>query len=319
MDFRTQITLTPLTTSFPLNGSTLFIGSCFSENIGAKFSEQALPTLINPFGILYNPLSIHNCLSRIIQKSSYSVKDLTKNNDDYCSLDHHGAFNSNSAETTLDSINSSIEQAYSFLKDAHTLVLSFGTSYVYRLKSNDKVVANCHRLKAQLFKRELIFTPDFLKLYQKLFAELKSFNPKVQIILTVSPIRHLRDDFTENQVSKAQILSLSHLLKEKFEYCHYFPAYEIMMDDLRDYRFYKEDMVHPNQLAVDYIWQNFKNFIFSAKDQQYFDKMTKLSKRLKHKIKNPQDPKSIEYQKQTQELLIQLKKKYPFANWNTLS
>lgn len=319
MNFRTEIKHPELKQKLSPSSSTLLIGSCFTENIGQKLKEQLIPCSTNPFGILYNPLSIQKSLNKIIDKDFYTEDDLIRSHNEYCSLDHHGSFNSPSKSQTLKDINHSIDLAHSFLKESEALIISLGTSYVYRLKSNGEIVGNCHRLAANSFKRELVLFPELLTHYHELFTKLKGFNPELKIILTVSPVRHLRDSFNENQVSKAQLLTLSYLLQESFENCHYFPSYEIMMDDLRDYRFYEDDMIHPSQAAIEYIWEQFQSFAYDAKSQQYFHEIRKLKKRLAHRLRNPQDPQSIEYQKQSHELLSQLKKKYPNADWNSLN
>lgn len=319
MYFRTEINSQTIAKTLNPSKQIYLIGSCFSENIGQKLQNQFIKTSINPFGILYNPYSILNCLERVISKTHYTSHELIKNNELYCSFDHHGSFNSNNEEDCLNKINSEIDLAHQELKNSKTLIISLGTSYLYKEKETQRIVANCHRFPAHKFERQLSTFPEILKAYKTLIPKLLSFNKELQIIFTVSPIRHLRDSFTENQVSKAQLLTVCHFLQEDFPQCSYFPSYEIMMDDLRDYRFYEEDMIHPNKVAIDYIWQKFTEFAFSAKDLDYFKDITQIQKRLSHRLRNPESTESKKYIEATLKFVEKMKLKYPDANWEKLS
>ena len=315
MNFRSEIKLKALKSPFSFGSKFLFVGSCFSENIGHKLRGSLIPSFINPFGIAYNPISIQRSLKRLVSKKLYTEEELLKNNEQYLSFEHHGSFNAKTKEECLSKINGHLSDAHDFLRETDLLVLTFGTSYVYKHKESSQIVSNCHRFPAKDFDRNLVLAQDYLESYKELLEDLKAFNPKLRILLTVSPIRHLRDDFAENQVSKAQLLTLCHLVGQEFDDCHYFPAYEIMMDDLRDYRFYEEDLVHPNKLAIEYIWQKFKDFAFDKSSDRYFQEVQKIHKRLSHRIQDPTDPRSQRYIADTNTLIAQAEKLYPEADW----
>ena len=256
--FRTEIEITESENKFTYKDKLFFIGSCFTENIGNVLHELKFNTEVNPFGVLYNPLSVKNSLEILLRQKEFTEKDLQHNNDLWFSFYHHSSFSDVDKQQCLDKINSKIKTASKHLKECDYLFITFGTSLVYQLKNSGNVVSNCHKLPAKEFKRSMLASCEIYDEYAMLINQLKSINPDIKIILTVSPVRHLKDGAVQNQLSKATLLIAIHQLIEFYENIFYFPAYEIVMDDLRDYRFYGDDMTHPNNMAIKYIWEKFK-------------------------------------------------------------
>jgi hypothetical protein len=257
------------------SSKVLLLGSCFAENMGEKLLQNKFQTLINPFGILYNPDSIANSLEILIKKKKFTERDLFEDNGVWNSFSHHSRFSDTNKDNCLENINQQIEVGAAFLKQADYLIITFGTAWVYQLKKTGKVVSNCHKVHAKEFDRYRISKCDIVEKCKSVFKKLKNQNLNLKIILTVSPVRHIKDGLIENQLSKATLLLAIHEMVAEFEKVIYFPSYEIMMDDLRDYRFYADDMLHPSPLAIEYIWEKFKN---SWIDPEVFGIMKEISK-----------------------------------------
>lgn len=241
----------------------LLLGSCFSENIGAKFAYYKLRSTVNPFGILFHPLAIEKLLIRAINKAYYNAGDLYFNNEQWCCLDAHSKFNTSSKDALLAALNSQIDSTHKRLNSLTHIIITLGTSWVYRHIASDSTVANCHKLPQKQFKKELLSVPEIEASLEAAISLLKRVNPKITILFTVSPVRHLKNGFIENTRSKSHLHTAIHSLVASRKQIYYFPSYEIMMDELRDYRFYHSDMLHPNTLAIDYIWEKFKTVWFS--------------------------------------------------------
>lgn len=281
--FRTLVQPASSEKKIRYNSQIIFSGSCFSENIGKKLEEAKFKVDNNPFGIVYNPLSVKHGLDRLMSEISYTENDLFQQEDMWCSFDHHSRFSDHSKVQTLQNINTRLQQASKTLKSAEFLFLTFGTSYVYELKSNNKVVCNCHKVPANAFMRRKISVEEITIAYEKLLENLFAFNPSLNIIFTVSPIRHWKDGAHESQLSKSTLfLAIDHLC-DKYKNAAYFPSFEIMMDDLRDYRFYDEDMLHPNTVAISYIWQRFRDTFFSADTTNILKEVEKVMQAFRHK------------------------------------
>ncbi len=239
------------------NTPSLWIGSCFTENIGSHLQELRFPAGVNPFGVLYNPESIRQSLMILAEEKEFTAGDLRFGNDLWYSFSHHTSFSDPDRDACLRNISESVEKASALLRKARFLFLTFGTARAYRLKETGQVVSNCHKLPHSMFDHELLSAGDITSSYTALISKLSEINPGINIILTLSPVRHWKDGPTENLVSKSVLMVSIAGLAERFDNVSYFPAYEIVMDELRDYRFYEEDMIHINRAGVDYIRKRF--------------------------------------------------------------
>ncbi|MEZ4927568.1 MAG: GSCFA domain-containing protein [Saprospiraceae bacterium] len=275
------------------NDHLMMIGSCFSVNIGERLLQRKFRTAINPFGIVYNPLSIAGCLDRLMaEKQAFTEDELFENAGLWHSWEHHGHFSKPSRAETLEGINSAYAQAVKELKSTNTVILTFGTSIVHYLKENGQVVANNHKMPAAVFGQRRLDIQEICEALSPVLTKLTRQNPGLRIIFTVSPVRHIRNGLEENQRSKAVLLLAVEALCRQFDHAFYFPAYELQLDDLRDYRFYASDMLHPSEQAVDYIWQYFSDAFFSGETQQLNAAIEKITTAAAHR---PFHPDSVEH------------------------
>lgn len=307
MEFTTKINITKSLFEITHEDDVLLCGSCFTENIGKYLGDYQFKTLINPFGIIYNPISIFNSLDRIIQKKLYMEDDLLLQNKLYISLDHHGEFSSTNKLEVLNHINSNIEQAYSFYKASKYFIITLGTSLVYKHIEQDKVVANCHKIPNTAFHKIFLSVDEIVKDFNKIAAFLQD----KKIVFTVSPVRHWRDGAVENQRSKSILIESIHQIIEQHNNCYYFPTYEIMMDELRDYRFYAEDMIHPNEVAIKYIWQKFSETYFSEHTNKINKRIEKIKLLLQHKIKHQHTQEHILFEEKKIKAIQEFKLDFP--------
>ena len=268
----------------------LLVGSCFADEIGEQMLRGGFEAMVNPFGTLYNPASIAASLLRSISEREY-VKDSVELIHDeldgmWHSWMHHSRFSSAEQEVLIEKMNRTMHEVGTFLREADVLIVTLGTAIIYRIKETGMLVANCHKQPDSLFVRERLSAYDIADQWQMLLQLLESVNPKLKVIFTVSPIRHKRDGFHVNQISKGILLqSLDEIVncKSSNSKCYYFPSYEIMMDELRDYRFYADDMIHPSEKAVEYIWQRFQDTYFDNKTKDAVAKATKKWTRQQHR------------------------------------
>jgi GSCFA family len=267
MKWKTDLILPPSLHPFGLSDSIFTIGSCFAETMGKRFAEEKFKILVNPFGTLYNPISIHHSLKSVIQIEMPADHNYLINQEVHYNYQFHSSFSSLDKIGLEEKIKQSLSIANGFLRASNYLIITYGSAFAYRRKETNELVANCHKMPSSNFSKELLSIDELTNSFTTIYNQLKSFNPALKIILTVSPVRHLKDTHELNSVSKSTLRLLCHQLVEKFG-VDYFPAYEIMMDDLRDYRFYKTDRIHPTEEAEGYIWGKFaeKYFDQSAKD-----------------------------------------------------
>jgi hypothetical protein len=293
----------------------LLIGSCFSENIGSKLISNKFNTLINPSGILFNPISIVNTLNDIIEEKEVGVKDLHFENGLYHSFAHHGRFSGPNSEEVLTRINQSREEATLFLKKTDVIIVTLGSSWAYIHNDTVEFVANCHKVPNKKFTKELLEVDFIVKKLQGVIDKLQAINSHLKVIFTVSPVRHWKDGAEENTLSKSILnVAIHQLARSKAVY--YFPAYEMVIDDLRDYRFYKEDMLHPNSVAVDYVWNGFGDAFFSSETLTLNKVIGKIGAAGKHR---PFNSSANEYQRFLQiqlKNIADLKKKNPTINFD---
>lgn len=314
-------TITPLQQADnPLDyeSKSLLLGSCFAENIGDKLDYFKFQSLQNPFGILFHPLAIENLLERAISGKLYAENEVFEQGGVWSCFEVHSKLNALSLKEILYALNEALERTASFLKEATYVFITLGTAWVYQHQSREFPVANCHKVPPKEFEKRLLSPKVLIKSIENSIDLLQSIGPKKQIVFTVSPVRHLKDGFVENQRSKANLINAIHtVLSLKIESCgYYFPSYEIMMDELRDYRFYEKDMVHPNELAIHYIWERFKSVWISKETHQIMDKVDAVQKGLAHKPFNPESASHKAFEKDLQAKIEYLQKRYPTLNFD---
>ena len=281
--------------SFRIDYSTrlMMLGSCFVEKVGAKLEYFRFKTDINPCGIVYNPLSVADTLELLLAGKRFSQADLLRNGELWVSLSHHGRFSAREAGDCLQRINSRLEKSVAHLKTTNVLVITWGTAWVYRHRQLGRVVANCHKFPATDFERFRLSPEDIEQVYTDLLSRLHSRYPDMRVLFTVSPIRHWKDGAHANQLSKAVLLLAIDKLKQRLDYVSYFPSYEIVMDELRDYRFYTEDMLHISPQGIEYIWEKFQSLYMTSATEAWMKRIDKINKTLLHR---PADPDSSAYQ-----------------------
>ncbi|MCD4832668.1 MAG: GSCFA domain-containing protein [Bacteroidales bacterium] len=313
-NFRTIIEAEPSKNKINYHTSVLFLGSCFTENIGDKMDELKFPVLINPFGVLYNPVSVRNGLEILIDQKLFTESDLNFFNEQWFSFYHDTEFSATDQKKSLNKINTSIELAAKQLKNAKYLVITFGTAWVYKYLESGNVVSNCHKIPAKKFDRFKLGVEDIFVEWANLINRLNELNKKLKIIFTVSPVRHWKDGAVQNQLSKSTLILAINQLKNKFDNIEYFPAYEIMMDDLRDYRFYADDMLHPSNMAIEYIWEQFSQTYFEKETTDIIKEIDKIILARNHRPLNPDTENHKKFLKKQVEIIKKISKKFPFIN-----
>jgi len=256
--FRTLVSPPLSTKKINYSSKVMLLGSCFSDYMADKLVKSKFIVNNNPFGIVYNPLSVNFQLEKLMKGDEYTPDNLFLSDGVWCSYEHHSRFSNIDKEACLENMNQNLQRSRHFLESTDLLFLTFGTSYVYYLKDSNKVVSNCHKIAAREFDRKKVTVQEIVSIYDALIQKLIQFNPNAFVVFTVSPIRHWKDGAHENQLSKAILLLAIEELCGHHPNTIYFPSYEILMDDLRDYRFYAEDMLHPNSVAIQYIWEQVK-------------------------------------------------------------
>lgn len=262
---------------------SFLIGSCFSTNIASLLNDHKFQVNSNPDGILFNPVSIGESLEKIVSQTKTNKNHLLQRDGRYYSFLHHSSINAASEEELIQKIDRETGKSHTFLKTANYLVITFGTAYYYHHKELNTAVANCHKQPGNLFEKKLLSVNDIVNRFKTLLQHMQSLNPQLKVIFTVSPVKYLKDGLVENSISKSTLILAVHELISLNSNCYYFPAYELVSDDLRDYRFYKEDMAHPNQQAIDYVWQKFGECFFSRETQNLNEKLHKLNQAINHR------------------------------------
>lgn len=314
MDFRTKTQFPP--TNWRLNHADRLtvMGSCFAEHIGLRLQRMKFRCEVNPFGVLYNPLSIAEALHRLHKRKFFSENELYLFADGgWNSWLHHSKFSMPNKEEALNNINDHINRSASHLSTTDTLIITWGTAWVYRLVNSGEIVGNCHKQPDKLFIRQQLSVEQIIETYTQLFDTIWAKQPQLHILFTISPIRHLKDGLHGNQLSKATLLlAMNELCKKYPDRCHYFPAYEIVIDELRDYRFYAEDMAHPSQQAIDYVWECFMNNYMSKSAKEFITNWEKISRALDHKPFHPEAEEYKNFVNLNLQKIIELKKQMPY-------
>ena len=294
----------------------LLMGSCFATNMGVRLADAKFPCLLNPYGVLYNPLSISTAIREALDGKVYAEADLYEHEGLWHSPMHHGDFSASTAEETLECINGRLGEMRAWLSELDCLMLTWGSAWVYEDRQIGRIVGNCHKLPERCFNRRRLSVDEIVEDYVDLIGVLRGIRPKLKILFTVSPIRHIRDGLHDNQLSKATLLLTIDALKARFpQSVFYFPAYEIVLDELRDYRFYASDMVHPSEVAVDYVWERFCASCLTEESMRVMDECEKIRKALEHK---PFRPESEGYKSFLEQIVLKinrLKEKYPYLDF----
>lgn len=312
MEFHTRVTLPADLSPIEHDGRILLMGSCFAEHMGHRLADYKFPVDTNPFGILYNPLSAAAALSRILNGKPYGPNELYFHQEQWHSPMHHGSFSSPEIEIALTRMNQRLKEAHERIPAYKRVMLTFGTACVYTDKRNGEVVSNCHKLPENRFDRRLIAVEEIVQTYLPLLKELWERNPDVKLLFTVSPVRHLRDGLHANQLSKSTLLLAVDRLQNLFpDRVGYFPAYEIVIDELRDYRFYADDMTHPSPMAVQYVWECFSRTFFTPETLKITAAVDEIVQGLAHR---PVRPESEAYQRFLRQIMLKIERlngKYP--------
>ncbi len=312
MDFHLEFSPKPFEQKIKHSDKLLLLGSCFTEQIGGKLKQHKFSVLDNPNGILFNPASISKSISSYINNKQYGEADLFYQNECWNSWEHHSRFSNPDKVVCVDEINQSQTAAHHFLKQADWLLLTLGSAFVYELEDKT-IVANCHKVPTDKFNKKLLAVEEVKQLLMDTLQQLALFNPYCKIIFTISPVRHLRDGFVENNRSKATLINAVHQLTGDTVF--YFPAYELIIDDLRDYRFYAEDMVHPNYAATNYVWEKFVATCIDEPGQQLMKQINEINAAVNHKPFHPSSAAHKKFLRINLEKLLLLQQKHPYINF----
>ena len=312
MNFRTQVELPERETEIRHSERIMLFGSCFAENIGNLLKENKFRCDVNPFGVLYNPLSIANALNQILEGKEYREEDLFFSGGLWHSWLHHSDFSAPSQEEALALVNSRLAKAKENLAKADWLVMTWGTAYVYIHQEMQKVVGNCHKQPDKTFRRLMLNAEAFVEECRDVLKKCREVNPNLKVLFTVSPIRHAKDGMHGNQLSKATLLLAIDEICRTCPNCFYFPSYEIVMDELRDYRFYADDMIHLSSKAVEYIWECFSRCYFSKETQAIMKEWAEVKRALDHKPFRPNSDAYRAFLSQIVLKIMQMKEKFPY-------
>ena len=316
MKFRTEIQINKSDYPIEHQNSIATIGSCFAENIAEYLTRFRFRILNNPFGILYNPVSIYNALSLINSERKFTKNDLIQHDDLWHSWYHHGSFSHPIVDQCVLGINEQLKKAKSFLRNCNFLIITYGTAYVFEYIKSGMIVSNCHKIPSNHFTRYRMTIQDIEQKISDTIKLAKAISPSTRIIFSVSPIRYLKDSMVENQLSKASLLLALHNTIRDNKSCFYFPSYEIMMDDLRDYRFYEPNLTHPNKMAIAYIWNKFSDTWLSEDCKLTIKDIDRLNQARLHRPLFPGSGKEQVFSQNQLIIIDELKKKYPYIDFS---
>lgn len=320
MKFRSELDVKKIPWPIYHQHQLLLIGSCFTENMGEKLRNAKFRTLENPHGILFNPVSVAEAFNDYITNRRYTSSDLFHYNEAWHSWKHHSRFSGLSESESLQKINTSITAAHTFLYKAAYLFITLGSAWTHQLTTDapegkaGSVAANNHKAPSNWFRRSLLPVTETVTILQNMIEKITAFNPTAKIIFTISPVRHLREGAVENNRSKAVLIQAVHQLTEQYNQLYYFPAYELVIDDLRDYRFYAEDLVHPNYQATQYVWEKFIAACMSAETQKLIHELAAIRLAFTHKPFNPTSEQHRKFLQNFLEKTEKLQAEYPFLS-----
>jgi hypothetical protein len=309
MQFTTKIPIQKYQKPITYESKIVALGSCFAENMSEKFEYFKFQNTLNPFGIIFNSVSIEKLVNRIVNKIEFTEKDIFFHNDLWHCYEVHSKLSNPNKEKFLKELNLLLFQSFSFLIQTSHIIITYGTSWVYKNIESNEIVANCHKVPQKQFTKEILSIENIEKSIQNTIALIQKVNPNCNFIFTVSPVRHIKDGFVDNTLSKSNLISAIH--NSQFTTHNYFPSYEIMMDELRDYRFYASDMLHPNQTAIDYIWERFSENYISDESQKVIEEVDSIQKSLLHRSFNPNSESHQKFLKNLQQKINTLALKFP--------
>jgi hypothetical protein len=296
------------------------LGSCFAENMGDKFQYFKFQSTINPFGIIFNPVSIKKIIDRVVNELLFTEEDIFFHNERWHCFEVHSDLSHSDKAELLTNLNQILVETKKQLQEASHVIITYGTSWVYRNIEKDAIVANCHKVPQKQFTKELLTVVVIQESIENTIRLIQSINPNCNFIFTVSPVRHLKDGFVENQVSKSHLITATYHVLNESKTSNlipniYFPSYEIMMDELRDYRFYAEDMIHPSQVAIDYIWERFKESTISETSYATMDTVAGIQKGLQHRPFNPNSESHKKFESNLRLKIATLVAQYSFMKF----
>ncbi len=312
MQFTTPVPIQKSKNPISYESQIFSIGSCFAENMAQKFGYFGFRHAVNPFGILFHPLALEKFLGFALDKKIFDASDVFSYNERWNCFDAHSDLSDANREQLISNLTQIASDASEKLQKASHVIITLGTAWVYRENASGELVANCHKVPQREFSKQLLSVEAISTSVENMAKIVSEMNPQAQIIFTISPVRHLKDGFVENQRSKANLISGLHSAIENLENCHYFPSYEIAMDELRDYRFYAPDMLHPNQIAIDYIWGKFAFGWISDDASADMQEVDSIRKALAHKPFNPESEQHQKFVENTQNRILQLRKRLSF-------
>lgn len=283
MDFRTTFTIPSASNKIAHDTGIVSIGSCFSTMIGSRLEKRKFKVLNNPFGTIFNPISIFKLLQQAITLLPFEEALVVERDHHFFHYDTHSDLNHPQAEGLMKRLAEQQVLCKEYLSAASHIIITLGTAYVYQMSTTGEIVANCHKQPQRLFDKKLLNLDEMKAAFWDFYRPFRALNPSAEIILTVSPVRHLKDGIPENQLSKSLLRVFVHQMQQEVPHVHYFPSYELMMDDLRDYRYYKEDMIHPTPFAEQYIWKLFSNTYFDRETIHIIRKIESILADLQHK------------------------------------
>ena len=320
MDFHIEFSPKHLPQKINHRHKLLLLGSCFTENIGDKLVAHKFSVLQNPNGILFNPVSVKEAVENYISNKIITESDLFYLNEGYHSWQHHSRFSGTTKEDAVQKINTSTNTAHHYLKETDVVIITLGSAWVYELTAKaanakvGNVAANNHKAPADWFNRRLLSNTEVIDLLNTTVSQLQQFNPFIKIIFTISPVRHLREGFVENNRSKAALINAVHAVTGHFKNVFYFPAYELVIDDLRDYRFYAEDMVHPNYAATNYVWEKFVTACIDEPSQELMKQINEINAAINHKPFNETSAAHRAFKLKYWNILQSMQQKYPYLH-----
>jgi len=314
MNFTTPVSIPKNDVRLNYHQPIFLMGSCFTENIGNKLKESKLSTNINPLGIVYNPIALARGLKRVIKNQLYTERELTQFNNKWISFDHHGSFSSFNKDECLNAINNSLENAHNQFKECSTIIVTLGSAWGYE-HTNAGIVANCHKIPSKEFKKRLLTVKEIISSFEDVLALVKTINPNLNFIFTVSPVRHVKDGLHENNLSKSTLHLAINNLVQQHPNCSYFPAYEIIIDELRDYRFYNEDMAHPTHTAIKFVWEKFVDSFFTKESNNLLLEIQKLNHSVNHRPFNYDSEEHQQFISKQIKVIETLSEKHPLLNF----
>ncbi|MBT8219970.1 MAG: GSCFA domain-containing protein [Bacteroidia bacterium] len=313
--FRTTFQIADFEEPLTYHQSIFSIGSCFAEHMADRLKYFLFKVYSNPNGILYNPISLADSILKLLDRNIYQISDLIEHGGLWHSWDHHHSKSGTNPEELIQRMNDTVRVSAQNLENADVILVTFGTAFAYRYLATGQIVANCHKIPNTEFEKIRLQQNSIVGIWQDVLDRLFSANPKRQVIFTVSPIRHVKDGIVANQRSKAALLLSIEALFAQYPRVHYFPSYEIMMDDLRDYRFYTSDLIHPNKIALDYIWDLFKNTHIESATQSLMNEVDQLQKARGHRSMHPDSDAAKRFKDETEKKWVDFKSRYPFLNF----